>query len=135
MQVFKFGGASVKDASSVKNVVSILKGFKGAKLIVVISAMGKVTNKLEELVNAWFFKEGDTDRILTEIKEFHLQLCNQLFTNSNAAIYNDVENVFVELLWAIEEEPSFPYNHHYDQIVSQGEILSTRIVSAYLNQE
>ncbi|MCC6372642.1 MAG: aspartate kinase [Bacteroidia bacterium] len=133
MQVFKFGGASVKDAASVKNVSSIIKRFKGSKIIVVVSAMGKITNKLESLVNAYFYKEGDVEAILNEVKSFHLDLCKELFADPNTAVFNELENVFVELLWALEEEPSFPYNHHYDQIVSQGEILSTLIVSAYLN--
>lgn len=134
MQVFKFGGASVKDAESVKNVSSILKKYATEPTIVVISAMGKMTNKLEELTNAYFHKEGDTQNILNDIREFHFSILDQLFAHKNNAVYNDVENVFVELAWALEEEPSFSYNHHYDQIVSQGEILSTKIVSAYLNE-
>lgn len=134
MQVFKFGGASVKDADSVKNVSSILKTFAAEPTVVVISAMGKTTNKLEELVNAYFYKKGDADSIMQELKNAHLAIVKELFPDKNHAIYNDLENVFVELIWALEEEPSFSYNHHYDQIVSMGEILSTKIVSAYLNQ-
>jgi aspartate kinase len=134
MQVFKFGGASVKDADSVKNVSSILKKYKGSKIAVVISAMGKTTNKLEELVNAYFYKEANALSILEETKKFHLAIVNELFANKQSGIFNELENVFVELQWAIEEEPSFSYNHHYDQIVSQGEVLSTKIVSAYLNE-
>ena len=72
--------------------------------------------------------------MLEELKEFHLGIANALFDDKNSTIFNDIENVFVELLWAIEEEPSFSYNHHYDQLVSQGEILSTKIISAYLNK-
>ncbi len=134
MQVFKFGGASVKDADSVKNVASILKTHANQPTIVVISAMGKTTNKLEELVNAYFYKEGDIQTILSELKTYHLSILNQLIPNKQHAIYNDIENVFVELLWALEEEPSFTYNHHYDQMVSQGEVLATKIVSGYLNE-
>lgn len=133
MQVFKFGGASVKDADSVKNVASILKKFATEPTAVVISAMGKITNKLESLANAYFYKDGDVLAILDEVKQYHLDLLEQLFESKNNAVYNEVENVFVELLWILEEEPSFSYNHHYDQIVSQGEVLSTKIVSAYLN--
>ena len=134
MQVFKFGGASVKDADSVKNVASILKKHANTSTIVVISAMGKTTNKLEELVNAYFYKEGDIQKILAELKDYHLSILDQLISDKKNNIYNDIENVFVELLWALEEEPSSTYNHHYDQMVSQGEVLATKIVSAYLNE-
>jgi aspartate kinase len=133
MQVFKFGGASVKDAEAVKNVSAILKKFATEPTVVVISAMGKVTNMLENLVNAYFHGEGDPTAILNEIKAYHLAILDNLFPQKNQAAYHDLENVFVELLWAIEEEPSFSYGHHYDQIVSQGEVLSTKIISAYLN--
>ena len=97
--------------------------------------MGKMTNKLEQLVTAYIRGEDTTQFILDEIKAFHSGILNSLFSDKNENIYNDVENVFVELLWILEEEPSFSYNHHYDQVVSLGEILSTKIVSAYLNKD
>lgn len=133
MQIFKFGGASVKDADAVKNVSAILKKFASEPTVVVVSAMGKVTNMLENLANAYFHKEGDPIELLNEIKAFHTNILDGLFSAHHQQVYNELENVFVELLWALEEEPSFSYGHHYDQIVSQGEILSTKIVSAYLN--
>ncbi len=134
MQVFKFGGASVKDAESVKNVSEILKKYATTATIIVVSAMGKTTNKLEELVNAYFYKEGNTDVFLNEVKTFHLTIINQLFQNSNHTIYAEVENVFTEISWALEDELTQNYNFHYDQIVSNGEVLATKIISAYLNQ-
>lgn len=133
MQVFKFGGASVKNAEAVKNVASILKRKSNQPTIVVISAMDKTTNKLEELVNAYFYKQGDTNSLFQELKNFHLHITQELFTNPEK-VNNEIENVFVEILWSLEEEPAFSYNHHYDQIVSQGEVLATKIVSAYLNE-
>ncbi|MGZ4089334.1 MAG: aspartate kinase [Bacteroidia bacterium] len=133
MQVFKFGGASVKNADAVKNVASILKNYGKGETIVVISAMDKTTNKLEALTNAYYYKQGDVTALFNELKEFHLNITKQLF-NDPTGINNDIENVFVEILWAIEEEPSVSYNHHYDQLVSQGEVLATKIVSAYLNE-
>lgn len=134
MQVFKFGGASVKDAVAVENVGSILKNFLEKPTVVVVSAMAKTTNKLEELVNAYFYKKGDASAIFNELKTFHFTILNQLIPDRNKAIYTDLENAFVELQWAIEEEPSFSYNHHYDQMVSMGELFSTKIISAYLNE-
>lgn len=135
MQVFKFGGASVKDAESVKNVSSILKRYATEPTVVVISAMGKITNKLEELTHAYVYTSDSTETILEEIRIYHNEILTSLFPDKKHTIYNDVENVFVELLWILEEEPSFSFNHHYDQIVFQGEILSTKIVSAYLNTD
>lgn len=132
MQVFKFGGASVKDANAVKNVSAIIKKFVHSPTVVVVSAMGKTTNQLERLVRAYFNKDSDTTVILEEIKNYHLQITRELFSDERDAVYEDLNNVFVELLWAVEEEPSFPFDHHYDQIVSLGEILATRIISAYL---
>ncbi len=134
MQVFKFGGASVKNAEAVKNVAAIVQSKATENMVVVVSAMDKTTNKLEQITNAYFYKSGNALSLLEELKEFHLGIANALFDDKNSTIFNDIENVFVELLWAIEEEPSFSYNHHYDQLVSQGEILSTKIISAYLNK-
>lgn len=134
MQVFKFGGASVKDAAAVKNVSEILKKFAKNSTIVVISAMGKTTNALEKLVNAYFYKKEDPEIILQQIKDFHFTIIKELFIDKNHTIYNEIENTFVEINWIIEEEPSSDYNFVYDQIVSVGEVLATKIVAAYLNQ-
>ena len=134
LKVFKFGGASVKDATAVKNAASIIKQFSNDTLLVVVSAMGKTTNKLEQLVNAYFYKTGeDLQGIFDDIKKFHFDILSQLFVNTKHPVYAQVENDFIELLWAIEDEPAHSYNHHYDQVVSMGEILSSRIVGAYFN--
>lgn len=134
MQVFKFGGASVKDAEAVKNLAVVLKQVqKDSQLCVVISAMGKTTNALEELTNAFFYNAGNPNLILEGIKKFHFDICNQLFLSTTHPIYQDLENTFVELHWSIEDEPTHPYDFEYDQIISIGEVLSAKIVSAYLN--
>jgi aspartate kinase len=133
MQVFKFGGASVKDADGVKNVAEVLKQFPNEKLCVVISAMGKTTNALERLTKAFFYITENAEEILEEIKQAHYAICKKLFTNPSHPIYTDLENTFVELHWAIEDEPTHGYDFEYDQIVSIGEVVSTKIVSAYLN--
>ncbi len=135
IQVFKFGGASVKDAEAVKNVASILKNYATSSTIVVVSAMGKTTNQLEQLVNAFFYKEGNPTEHLETIKQAHLSILNTLIPDTKHQVYIDFENIFVELLWAIEEEPSFSYNQEYDQIVGLGELLATKIISAYLNTQ
>ena len=134
MQVFKFGGASVKDAEAVKNLADVLKQVQiDSQLCVVISAMGKTTNALEELTYAFFYKTDNPNLILEGIKKFHFDICDQLFSDSAHPIYQDLENTFVELHWSIEDEPTHTYDFEYDQIISIGEVLSTKIVSAYLN--
>lgn len=134
MQVFKFGGASVKDAGAVKNVVNVLKQFSGQQLGIVVSAMGKTTNALEKLTNAFFYKTENAENILEDVKEFHFSICRELFPSSDHPVFTDLENTFVELYWAIEDEPTHSYDFEYDQIVSMGEIISTKIISAYLNE-
>lgn len=133
MQVFKFGGASVKDAAAVENVGKLMQKHGAKGTVVVVSAMGKTTNRLEDLVNAYLNKDQNLQAIFEDIKTFHLNIASSLFSAKHT-VFDELENVFVELLWGIEDEPSGSYNYHYDQIVSQGEVLSTRIVSAYLNQ-
>ena len=132
MKVFKFGGASVKDAKAVENVADILKFFPGESIIVVASAMGKITNALERLTDAIFYKKEDAATVLAEIKNYHFDIIKQLFPDKNDAIYNEISNTFVELDWAVDDEPTENYNYEYDKIVSLGEIISTKIVNAYL---
>lgn len=140
MKVFKFGGASVKDANGVKNVGAILKRYPNENIVVVVSAMGKVTNALERLTDAYFYAsekkqdQEDAVSVLNEIKKYHFDIIEQLFPDKNHPIYNEINNAFVELDWAIEEEPTHSYDHEYDQIVSIGEIVSSKIVNAYLNE-
>jgi aspartate kinase len=134
MQVFKFGGASVKDADGVRNVLEVLKQFPNQKLAVVVSAMGKMTNTLERLAKAFFYKTENPETILDEVKKYHIDICHQLFSSSTHPIFIELENTFVELYWAIEDEPTHGFDFEYDQIVSMGEIISTKIISAYLNE-
>ena len=132
MRVFKFGGASVKDAAAVKNVTEILKTFPGEKLAVVISAMGKTTNNLESVVKSYFLKDGNATNLLSKIKQFHLDIIKELFPSVSNPVYDLVNNIFVEVDWVLEEEPAKGYDFAYDQIVSTGELISTRIISEYL---
>ncbi|MCC6689903.1 MAG: aspartate kinase [Bacteroidia bacterium] len=133
MKIFKFGGASVKDADSVKNLAQVLKLFPADELIVVVSAMGKTTNALEKLAEDYYYTKGNSRQILSEVKKYHFDIVEQIFTDKTHAIYNEINNSFVELDWLIEGVPSQTFDHVYDQIVCMGEIISTKIVSAYLN--
>lgn len=133
MNVFKFGGASVKDAAAVKNAGAILKMHEGQQLVVVISAMGKVTNALEKIVDAHIYQTGKAISLLEEIKKYHHEILEGLFSNPSHEVYNKLNNYLVEIEWVLEEPPR-EYDFVYDQIVSFGELLSTTIVSAWLNE-
>ena len=131
MKVFKFGGASVNSAERIQNVVTILKKYQGAPLLIVISAMGKTTNALEEVVNL-FYKGDKTGALQTfsAIKQQHLSLSETLQTDSR--LLNDF---FTEVEWLLHDKPVRPFDYYYDQVVCIGELLSTRIISDFLNKQ
>lgn len=139
MKIFKFGGASVKNAEAVKNVGSVINLFDD-DLVVVVSAMDKTTNALEKVVESYMNKIGDSFYHLDKVKAFHYSIMDELFKDlpdgkagKNQAIYEEIHNAFVEIEWELEEEPTRSYDYVYDQIVSVGEVISTKIISAYLN--
>lgn len=133
MQVFKFGGASVKDAEAVKNISVLLSKQSTKETVMVVSAMAKTTNALEEVCKSFINAGADLSAKVLTIKQMHLQIIHDLFTDNNTHLINDIENVFVELDWILEEPPHENNAFIYDQIVSLGEILSTKIIAAYLN--
>ncbi len=133
IEVFKFGGASVKDAGGVKNLANIIKLNLDKKLLIVVSAMGKTTNNLEALTKAYINQTKDIHPIFSSIKAYHEAILNDLFDDKNHPAFDEIANTFVEIDWIIEEEPNEDTDYIYDQIVSIGELVSTKIVSAYLN--
>lgn len=133
MKVFKFGGASVKDAEGVKNLASILKKYQNDNPLVVISAMGKMTNALEGVARAFYLKQDDAFDQVDKIREFHFNILRELFHEGHP-VFDAVNNLFVEVEWALEDVPRPEYPYEYDQIVSIGELVSTTIVSFYLNE-
>lgn len=135
MKVFKFGGASVKDASAVRNVAEIIALFKGEKIGIVVSAMGKTTNALELIVDALFHREKATfDTLVAERKAFHFEIIASLFDNENHPIYDEITAEFDFISKMYDARIPDNYNFEYDQIVSLGEVISAKIVSAYLNE-
>lgn len=133
MRVFKFGGASVKNAEGVRNLFSILKKYNEDKIVVVISAMGKTTNALESLLQKAINKE-EFIKDFDQLRDFHLVICNELF-DSKHPILSMVEELFKELLYKLQKLEKQQYDFHYDQIVSTGELLSTKIVEAFLKSQ
>lgn len=133
MEVYKFGGASVKDAKSVQNVANIVKENQHGELLIVISAMGKITDKLEQLTQAYINQLATAQGIFDEVKQFHYHILNDLFNGEHHTVFDDVANTFVEIDWLLEDEPNEDADYIYDQIVSIGEVVSTKIVAAWLN--
>ncbi|MDL2230516.1 aspartate kinase [Alistipes sp. OttesenSCG-928-L06] len=132
MKVYKFGGASVKDAGGVRNIAEIIAA-EPENLIVVISAMGKMTNAFESLCNGWFHRTGDTERVLAEIRRYHREIIDGLFGTDDRRVTEWVEHLFDKLTAILADEPSLSYDYEYDRIIPFGELLSTTIVSAYLD--
>lgn len=136
MRIFKFGGASVKDAASVTNVARIIRDHHGTgPLVVVISAMDKTTNALEALCAC--FMEGQKEKMLdiyNRIKSLHFEVAKELFPDASDTIFNVLEQSFYQLYYYISEPPGSNYNYEYDRIVSTGELVSTQIISAYLQK-
>ncbi|HWK56158.1 MAG TPA: aspartate kinase [Parapedobacter sp.] len=133
MQVFKFGGASVKDAEGVLNLGRIVGAHRDSMLLIVVSAMGKTTNLLEQLVQHHVNGTDSAADLLEETKRYHLAIAQQLFPDHDHPVHNEVANRFVEIEWILDEPPMDPYDYLYDQIVAVGELVSTTIVSHYLN--
>jgi aspartate kinase len=130
MQVFKFGGASINSIERIENVGKIVQSYAGEKILIIISAMGKTTNALEKVVDAFF--NGDTKAALDlfeGIKNEHDYVLKQL-TLKEATILKDF---YTEIEWLLHDKPVREYDYYYDQIVCCGELLSTAMVSAYLN--
>ncbi|MFD2530126.1 MULTISPECIES: aspartate kinase [Polaribacter] len=133
MKIFKFGGASVKDAASVKNITSILQNEGTENTLVVISAMGKITNAFEEVIEAYYNKTDKLSENLGVIEDFHKNLMSDLFDKDDA-IFKEIDILLGELSWFLARNTSQRYNYVYDQIICFGELLSTKIVSAYLTK-
>ena len=134
MRIFKFGGASVKDADGVRNVVNVLQQVGHEKTLVVISAMGKTTNAMEEVVKAYFDNENQLDEKIQFIADYHKTIINDLFAVKNHEIHHKVNKLIEEfrgfLMWNKSPKHAFVY----DQVVGYGELISTTIVSAYLQE-
>ncbi len=134
MRIFKFGGASIKDAEGVKNVVKILEREGLESTLVVVSAMGKITNAFEDVVNSYYKQDINLIEKVNFIKEFHQNIYDDLF-GKNHPSYTDIERLFKQIQFFLEHNSSTNYNLIYDQIVPYGELLSTTILSNYLTKK
>lgn len=131
MKIFKFGGASVKDADSVKNVLRVLsiQGFE--RCLIVVSAMGKTTNALERVVE-FYFNKSDYQQEIAKIKEEHIQIAKGLF-DENHYVFSEIKLFFDDIESFLRRNKSPNYNFVYDQVVTCGEMISSKILSVYLS--
>jgi aspartate kinase len=135
MQVFKFGGASVNSVERIKNVGTILQQYSNKKTLVVISAMGKTTNALEKVVEAFCNNKNDEALSLFEqVKQQHLTTAKYLLVQNALLCEQQLLDFFTEVEWLLHDKPVREYDYYYDQVVCCGEMLSTAIVSHYLNE-
>ena len=133
MKVFKFGGASIKDADSIKNVVQIIKKNIDDNPLVVISAAGKTTNALEKVVKEYIAESPKVLDYLNEVKDYHYEIIDQLFEDKNHPVFLEIDDMFIDVCWILESSPIGGYDQIYDQIVSLGELLSSKIIASYLD--
>lgn len=133
MKVFKFGGASVKNADAIRNITNILQDYKSEQLVIVISALGKMTNALEDVTNAYFHQTDDLQEKVNFVRKYHFDVIDDLF-EQNHEVYAKVNEWFDKIETFINQPISDAYDCIYDQLVSKGELLSTTIVQQYLNE-
>ncbi len=133
MRIFKFGGASVKDAAGIKNVYSVLQKTGYEDVLLVVSAMGKTTNAMEIVIKNYFDKSPALQASVQEVKKYHNQILIDLFDDEKNAVFTDVNKLFFDLEYFLSHNKSPNYNFVYDQIVSMGELISTTIISHFMN--
>tara|TARA_X000001036_G_scaffold354290_1_gene335848 strand:- start:265 stop:1515 length:1251 start_codon:yes stop_codon:yes gene_type:complete len=131
MKVFKFGGASIKDASSIKNILEIISNYSNDNLLIVVSAMGKTTNALEKVVENYFKNKSELKSSILEVLNFHIDICNELFPK-NHLIFSDINSIFQKINTFINSNKSPSYSFVYDQLVSNGELISSKIIYNYM---
>ncbi|MBK7434920.1 MAG: aspartate kinase [Chitinophagaceae bacterium] len=135
MKVFKFGGASIQSVERITRVGDILQSYPGEKILVIISAMGKTTNALEKVVDAFFEgRREDALKLFGQVKDAHLNTLKYLVTVNWQAAENRLKEFFTEVEWLLHDQPVREYDYYYDQVVCCGELLSTSLVSDYLNE-
>ena len=135
MKVFKFGGASIKDPQAIRNVLHVLKTIGLTDSLIIASAMGKTTNALEDVVNAYFKKPTELKNCIAVVKNYHLDIITDLFTDKNHVVFERISALFNEMELFLANNKSPNYNFVYDQIVSYGEIIATTILSHFLNDQ
>jgi len=133
MKIYKFGGASVKDANGVKNVVNVLKKVGFNDVLIVLSAIGKTTNYLEQVVKDYTEKSENLQNSVLNVLKLHLDIVDDLFLDQMNSTSIEIHSIIENLKNFLNTNKSPNYNFIYDQVVSYGEIISTTILNNYLN--
>ena len=136
MKVFKFGGASINGVEKIKNVGSIIQSQGDDKLLIVVSAMGKTTNALEKIVDAFF--EGRREaalQLFEQLKDSHLSMLKFLVTVQWRQAESQLKDFFTEIEWLLHDKPVRTYDYYYDQVVCCGELFSSSMLANYLSEE
>ncbi|WP_027393311.1 aspartate kinase [Aquimarina latercula] len=134
MRVFKFGGASVKDAKAVKNVVRVLQTVGHSDIVIIVSAMGKITNALETVVEHYLNKSDQFKDAIDFIKKYHHEVLTDLFVNKHHPIFDKIDSLILDMETMLNRNKSNQYDYVYDQTVCYGELISTTIISEYLSE-
>lgn len=135
MQILKFGGASVRDADGVRNLEKVLQSVGTEKTLIVISAMGKTTNALEKVIENYFNSKHELQSSIQDVKKYHNGILLELFENESHEVFKVVTALFSELSEFFDRNKSPDYSFVYDQTIGFGELISTTIVSYYLNHK
>ena len=133
MQIFKFGGASVKDAEGVKNLAHVLQTVGYSNTLIVVSAMGKTTNAMEMVISNYFEAKHELQSSIQDVKKYHNNILLDLFENERHPVFETVDRLFQGIVQFLEHNKSPNYNFVYDQVIGFGELISTTIISSYLN--
>ncbi len=135
MKVFKFGGASVNNVEKIKNLTSIVKEYDNTPLVIIISAMGKTTNALEKVAEAFYAnKKEEALQLFDAVKKQHITTAKYLLVTHFNSCLLQLTDFFTEVEWLLHDKPVRHYDYYYDQIVCSGELMSTCIISHYLNE-
>ena len=135
MMVFKFGGASVNSVERIQNIGHIMKYWEHKKMIVIVSAMGKTTNALEKVVDAFYAgKKDESLQLFEQVKKQHLTTAKYVLVTHYLACERQLKDFFTEVEWLLHDKPVRAYDYYYDQVVCAGELFSTAIISAFLNE-
>lgn len=134
MLVFKFGGASVKNAEAVKNVASIIRKYENNSSVIVVSAMGKTTNAMELLINSYCYAKSEVKHALATIVDYHNEILWDLFSNKSNQVYVAVNELFSQIEDLLEKDYCGEFDKTYDQFIGYGELISTTIISFYLKE-
>src|SRR4030095_5425973 len=135
MKVFKFGGASINSIERIQNLKVILDEFAGEQLVIIVSAMGKITNALEKVVESFYAgKKEEAIKLWEVIKNQHLTTAKYVLVTHFNPCLEQLNNFFTEVEWLLNDKPQREFDYYYDQIVCVGELLSSSVISHFLNE-